>query len=64
VSSGCKAAVIQFTRPDDGPPQGALTGRAAVVCKEMASRSPIPVFRLIERGLVPVWAFGLTAGLT
>ncbi|MGI5292264.1 NAD(P)/FAD-dependent oxidoreductase [Nonomuraea polychroma] len=63
VSLGRKDAVIQFTRPDDSPRRWFLTGRAAVAYKETVSSSPITTFRLLKRGLVPVWAFALTAGL-
>ncbi|WP_327583050.1 FAD-dependent oxidoreductase [Nonomuraea sp. NBC_00507] len=63
VSLGRKDGVIQFTRPDDSPRRWFLTGRAAVVYKETVSSSPIPTFKLLKRGLVPVWMFALTAGL-
>ncbi|MGP3955172.1 NAD(P)/FAD-dependent oxidoreductase [Nonomuraea sp. 3N208] len=63
VSLGRKDAVIQFTRPDDSPRRWFLTGRAATVYKETVSSSPIPTFKLLKRGLAPVWAFALTAGL-
>ncbi|MGR6921390.1 NAD(P)/FAD-dependent oxidoreductase [[Actinomadura] parvosata] len=62
VSLGRKDAVIQFTRPDDSPRRWYLTGRAAIAYKETVSDSPFTLFRLIKRGLVPVRAFGLTAG--
>nr|WP_188195037.1 FAD-dependent oxidoreductase [Nonomuraea sp. SYSU D8015] len=62
VSLGRGDAVIQFTRPDDSPRRWYLTGRAAVIYKETVTRSPLPTFRLLKRGLVPVWAFALTAG--
>ncbi|HEX4817736.1 MAG TPA: FAD-dependent oxidoreductase [Nonomuraea sp.] len=64
ISLGRRDAVIQFTRPDDSPRRWFLTGRAAVAYKETVSSSPIPTFRLLKRGLVPVWAFALTAGLS
>ncbi|SEG82908.1 NADH dehydrogenase, FAD-containing subunit [Nonomuraea solani] len=63
VSLGRQDAVIQFTRPDDSPRRWYLTGRAAVTYKETVSGSPITTFRLLKRGLVPVWAFAMTAGL-
>ncbi|MGW0802801.1 NAD(P)/FAD-dependent oxidoreductase [Nonomuraea sp. NPDC002799] len=62
VSLGRRDAVIQFTRPDDSPRRWYLKGRAAVVYKEVVSGSPIQTYRLLKRGLVPVWAFALTAG--
>ncbi|MGP4098782.1 NAD(P)/FAD-dependent oxidoreductase [Nonomuraea sp. KM90] len=61
VSLGRGDAVIQFTRPDDSPRRWYLTGRAAVFYKETVSSSPIPMFRLLKRGLVPVRAFALSA---
>ncbi|MET7326792.1 FAD-dependent oxidoreductase [Nonomuraea sp. NPDC005650] len=63
ISLGRKDAVIQFTRPDDSPRRWYLKGRAAVAYKETVSGSPMPTFRLLKRGLVPVWAFALSAGL-
>jgi NADH dehydrogenase FAD-containing subunit len=63
VSIGRGDAVIQFTHPDDSPRRWYLTGRAAVLYKETVSSSPMPTFRLLKRGLVPVWMFALTAGL-
>ncbi|MFI7704742.1 NAD(P)/FAD-dependent oxidoreductase [Nonomuraea sp. NPDC049480] len=63
VSLGRGDAVIQFTRPDDSPRRGYLAGRAAVIYKEMVSSSPMPTFKLLKRGLAPVWALALTAGL-
>ncbi|MFC5832040.1 NAD(P)/FAD-dependent oxidoreductase [Nonomuraea insulae] len=63
VSLGRNDAVIQFTRRDDSPRRWYLKGRAAVVYKETVSSSPIQTYRLLKRGLVPVWAFALTAGL-
>ncbi|UBU17043.1 NAD(P)/FAD-dependent oxidoreductase [Nonomuraea gerenzanensis] len=62
VSLGRKDAVIQFTRPDDSPRRGYLTGRAAIAYKETVSSSPITLWKLLKRGLVPVRVFGLTAG--
>ncbi|WP_211370661.1 NAD(P)/FAD-dependent oxidoreductase [Nonomuraea turkmeniaca] len=63
VSLGRKDAAIQFTRPDDSPRRARLTGRAAVVYKETVTSSPMVTFKLLKRGLVPVWVFALTAGL-
>ncbi|NRQ40199.1 FAD-dependent oxidoreductase [Nonomuraea sp. NN258] len=63
VSLGRRDAVIQFVRPDDSPRRGYLTGRWAVAYKETVSGSPLPTFRLLKRGLVPVGAFRLSAGL-
>ncbi|TDD19610.1 NAD(P)/FAD-dependent oxidoreductase [Nonomuraea diastatica] len=63
VSLGRKDAVIQFTRPDDSPRRWYLKGRAAVAYKEMVSSSPLPTYRLLKRGLVPVRAFALSAGI-
>ncbi|WP_431893457.1 NAD(P)/FAD-dependent oxidoreductase [Nonomuraea sp. bgisy101] len=62
LSLGRKDAVIQFVRPDDTPRRGYLKGRWAVFYKESVSSSPIPTFRLLKRGLVPVSLFRLTAG--
>jgi NADH dehydrogenase FAD-containing subunit len=64
VSLGRRDAVIQFTRPDDTPRRWYLTGRAAIAYKETVSSSPITLFKLLKRDLVPVWTFGLTAGLS
>ncbi|MEV0391142.1 FAD-dependent oxidoreductase [Nonomuraea sp. NPDC050643] len=61
VSLGRKDAVIQFTRPDDSPRRWYLKGRAAVTYKEVVSSSPMVTYRLLKRGLVPVWAFALSA---
>ncbi|MFI7124381.1 NAD(P)/FAD-dependent oxidoreductase [Nonomuraea sp. NPDC050153] len=63
ISLGREDAVIQFTRPDDSPRRWYLKGRAAIAYKETVSGSPIPTFRLLKRGLVPVWVFALSAGL-
>ncbi|TDD33519.1 FAD-dependent oxidoreductase [Nonomuraea terrae] len=63
LSLGRRDAVIQFTRPDDSPRRWYLTGRLAVAYKETVSSSPFPTFRMLKRGLVPVRAFALTAGL-
>ncbi|MEV0228791.1 FAD-dependent oxidoreductase [Nonomuraea sp. NPDC050786] len=63
VSLGRNDAVIQFTRPDDSPRRWYLKGRAAVTYKETVSSSPMPTFKLLKRGLVPVWMLALSAGL-
>ncbi|MET9240436.1 FAD-dependent oxidoreductase [Nonomuraea sp. NPDC003709] len=63
LSLGRKDAVIQFTRRDDSPRRWYLKGRAAITYKETVSSSPIPTFKLLKQGLVPVWAFALTGGL-
>ncbi|TDD08173.1 FAD-dependent oxidoreductase [Nonomuraea deserti] len=63
VSLGRKDAVIQFTRPDDSPRRWYLKGRLAVAYKEAVSSSPLPTYWLLKRGLVPVRAFALSAGL-
>lgn len=62
LSLGRKDAVIQFVRPDDTPRRGCLRGRWAVAYKETVSGSPMPTYRLLKRGLVPVALFRLTAG--
>lgn len=54
VSLGRKDAVIQFTKADDCPRRGYLTGRAAVFYKETVSSSPIPAFALSKRMTVSV----------
>lgn len=54
VSIGRKDAVIQFTKADDHPRRGYLTGRAAVRYKEAVSSSPVPVFTLSKRMTVSV----------
>ncbi|MFF7944492.1 NAD(P)/FAD-dependent oxidoreductase [Nocardia gamkensis] len=54
VSIGRKDAVIQFTKADDRPRRGYLTGRAAVRYKEAVSGSPVPVFTLSKRMTVSV----------
>ncbi|MEU7854940.1 FAD-dependent oxidoreductase [Nonomuraea sp. NPDC049141] len=63
LSLGRKDAVIQFTHPDDTPRRWYLTGRWAIAYKETVSSSPLPTYRLLKRGLVPVGLFRLTAGL-
>ncbi|MEU7612873.1 FAD-dependent oxidoreductase [Micromonospora sp. NPDC049204] len=45
VSLGRNDAVVQFTRPDDSPRRGCLTGRPAVWYKETVSASPWPTYR-------------------
>jgi NADH dehydrogenase len=64
LSLGRRDAVIQFTHPDDSPRRWYLTGRWAIAYKETVSGSPMPTYRLLKRGLVPVALFRLTAGLT
>ncbi|MET7423934.1 FAD-dependent oxidoreductase [Dactylosporangium sp. NPDC005555] len=56
VSLGRKDAVIQFTRADDSPRRWFLKGRAAVVYKELVTRSPLPAYRLSKRLTVPAAA--------
>ena len=63
LSLGRKDAVIQFTHPDDTPRRWYLAGRWAIAYKETVSSSPMPTYRLLKRGLVPVGLFRLTAGL-
>ncbi|MBT2228614.1 NAD(P)/FAD-dependent oxidoreductase [Nonomuraea sp. NEAU-A123] len=63
LSLGRKDAVIQFTHPDDTPRRWYLTGRWAIAYKETVSSSPMPTYRLLKRGLVPVGLFRLTAGV-
>ncbi|MEV6348196.1 FAD-dependent oxidoreductase [Actinoplanes sp. NPDC051851] len=45
VSLGRDDAVVQFTRADDSPARGYLTGRAAVWYKETVTASPWQTFR-------------------
>ncbi|WP_431958175.1 NAD(P)/FAD-dependent oxidoreductase [Nocardia lijiangensis] len=54
VSLGRRDAVIQFTEADDTPGRFHLTGRAAVLYKEIVSSSPPKVFRLSKRMTVSV----------
>ncbi|MFE9913836.1 NAD(P)/FAD-dependent oxidoreductase [Micromonospora sp. NPDC005553] len=49
VSLGRNDAVVQFTRPDDSPRRGCLTGRMAVWYKETVSASPWPTYRRMSR---------------
>ncbi|WP_327006068.1 FAD-dependent oxidoreductase [Dactylosporangium sp. NBC_01737] len=56
VSLGRKDAVIQFTHADDTPRRWFLTGRAAVVYKELVTRSPLPAYRMSKRLTVPAAA--------
>ncbi|WFE99676.1 FAD-dependent oxidoreductase [Micromonospora sp. WMMD964] len=49
VSLGRNDAVVQFTRPDDSPRRGCLTGRTAVWYKETVSASPWPTYRRMSR---------------
>ncbi|MEV4086870.1 NAD(P)/FAD-dependent oxidoreductase [Nonomuraea fuscirosea] len=63
VSLGRRDAVVQFTHQDDSPRRWYLTGRAAIRYKETLCASAMPTFKLLKRGLVPVWMFRLTATL-
>ncbi|MEU8620635.1 FAD-dependent oxidoreductase [Streptomyces sp. NPDC048623] len=49
VSLGRRDAVIQFTRADFTPVRARLTGRSAVMYKEMVSSSPIMTYRYSKR---------------
>ncbi|NUW35830.1 FAD-dependent oxidoreductase [Nonomuraea sp. SMC257] len=49
VSLGRRDAVVQFTHADDTPARLRLTGRAAVVYKELVSGSPLLTYRLSRR---------------
>ncbi|MGC4835485.1 NAD(P)/FAD-dependent oxidoreductase [Micromonospora vinacea] len=49
VSLGRNDAVVQFTRPDDSPRRGYLTGRVAVWYKETVTASPWPTYRRMSR---------------
>ncbi|MEU6879563.1 FAD-dependent oxidoreductase [Streptomyces sp. NPDC046712] len=49
VSLGRRDAVIQFTRTDFTPRSQCLTGRSAVVYKEMVSGSPLKTYRFSRR---------------
>ncbi|MCG5221100.1 FAD-dependent oxidoreductase [Streptosporangium soli] len=49
VSLGRRDAVIQFTHADDTPRRACLTGRAAVLYKEIVSGSPVTMYRLSKR---------------
>ncbi|MGW4892299.1 NAD(P)/FAD-dependent oxidoreductase [Kitasatospora sp. NPDC004240] len=49
VSLGRRDAVIQFTRADDTPRRTCLTGRSAVVYKELVSASPLMTYRFSKR---------------
>lgn len=60
TSLGRRDAVIQFTHQDDTPRRWYLTGRAAIRYKEVLCASSFPTFKLLKRGLVPVWMFRLT----
>ncbi|WP_433509795.1 NAD(P)/FAD-dependent oxidoreductase [Nonomuraea sp. CA-143628] len=62
LSLGRRDAVIQFTHPDETPRRAYLKGRWAIVYKETVSGSPMPTYRLLKHGLVPVGLFRLTAG--
>jgi NADH dehydrogenase FAD-containing subunit len=56
VSLGRKDAVIQFTHADDTPRRWFLSGRAAVLYKELVTSSPLPAYRLSRRFTVPAAA--------
>ncbi|MEU7701377.1 FAD-dependent oxidoreductase [Streptomyces sp. NPDC039028] len=49
VSLGRRDAVIQFTRADETPRGMHLTGRSAVVYKELVSGSPLKTYRFSKR---------------
>ncbi|MEV6552005.1 FAD-dependent oxidoreductase [Streptomyces sp. NPDC051597] len=49
VSLGRRDAVIQFTRTDFTPRRQCLTGRGAVMYKEMVNGSPLTTYRLSKR---------------
>ncbi|MFG2330313.1 NAD(P)/FAD-dependent oxidoreductase [Streptomyces sp. NPDC048604] len=49
VSLGRGDAVVQFTRPDDGPRRFCLTGRAAVRYKETVTASPWPTYGRMKK---------------
>ncbi|MFF3940943.1 NAD(P)/FAD-dependent oxidoreductase [Streptomyces phaeofaciens] len=49
VSLGRRDAVIQFTKADETPRRMYLTGRSAVVYKEMVSASPLTTYRFSKR---------------
>ncbi|WP_228001950.1 NAD(P)/FAD-dependent oxidoreductase [Nocardia australiensis] len=49
VSLGRHDGVIQFTRADDSPRRGYLTGRAAARYKEIVSSSPVPLFKMSKK---------------
>jgi NADH:ubiquinone reductase (H+-translocating) len=53
VSLGRKDAVIQFTHADDTPRRWFLSGRAAVIYKELVTSSPLPAYRMSRRLTVP-----------
>ncbi|MEV4518018.1 FAD-dependent oxidoreductase [Dactylosporangium sp. NPDC049525] len=56
VSLGRKDAVIQFTHADDTPRRWFLSGRAAVIYKELVTSSPLPAYRMSKRLTVPAAA--------
>ncbi|MFL6073919.1 MAG: NAD(P)/FAD-dependent oxidoreductase [Mycobacteriales bacterium] len=59
VSLGRRDAVIQFTYPDDSPRRWKLTGRRAVIYKDLVSSSPVPSFKLMRRmPRILVWTHG------
>jgi NADH dehydrogenase len=49
VSLGRRDAVVQFTRADDTPRRGYLSGRRAVAYKELVSASPLWTYRVSRR---------------
>jgi NADH dehydrogenase FAD-containing subunit len=49
LSLGRKDGVIQFTKADDTPRRWYITGRWAVMYKELVSGSPVKMFRLSRR---------------
>lgn len=53
VSLGRRDAVIQFVKADDTPRHALLTGRPAVIYKQVVSSSPVPTYRLMRRWSVP-----------
>ncbi|MEW9526986.1 NAD(P)/FAD-dependent oxidoreductase [Microbispora sp. NPDC049125] len=53
VSLGRSDAVIQFTHPDDTPRRWFLSGRSAMIYKELVSGSPMTTYKLAKRIPVP-----------
>ncbi|HEX6685205.1 MAG TPA: FAD-dependent oxidoreductase [Candidatus Limnocylindrales bacterium] len=62
VSLGRKDAVIQFTYADDTPRRWFITGRAAILYKEIVSSSPITTFRLSKRMAISSRVLASTGG--
>jgi NADH dehydrogenase FAD-containing subunit len=62
VSLGRKDAVVQFTYADDTPRPWFITGRAAILYKEIVSSSPITTFRLSKRMAIPSRMLATTGG--